>query len=231
MDPLSLLIIASSFGAKYYADQQAQDRQQALANAMRNYQQIKARNTEQAINNLVSQQTPTARTTDMNQAIADRVASSNNLVSQVAASNPSQIEGKLSNDYKQSQASTADSVAAKTKRAIEQLATMGAPGDVQSQFGIRFGRAAGNVDANNAAIDRVGQAYRTDISNVRPDPLLSTLGDVGLAVGGAMGAPAAASGAGAGAETAFTGMSVPGARLAVPWTTRLQQGLASWGLK
>lgn len=235
MDPLSLLVLASAFGAKYFANQQAQNRQQSLADAMQNYQAVKARQTEQAINSFTSQETPANRTDQMNSAIADRVAQANNLVGQVAKSNPAPIAGKVSADYTASQARSADTVAERTKRAIQQLATMGAPGDVARKFGIDFGRVAGNVDANNSAISNVGNAYRTDIQGVKPDPLLNTLGDVGLALGAGMGgAPAATAGA-APADLAMVnlpaGTSAAAARIAgaSPWYSRVAKGFSLWG--
>jgi hypothetical protein len=77
-------------------------------------------------------------------------------------------------------------VAARTKKAIEQLGLMGAPGEQGIASGIRFGRAAGDVDAGNAAIANVGAGYMRDISNVRPNPWLSMAGDIGMGVGGGM---------------------------------------------
>jgi hypothetical protein len=56
---------------------------------------------------------------------------------------------------------------------------MGAPGEQGVASGIRFGRTAGNVDANNIAIGNVGDAYMRDINNVKPNPLLSLAGDAG----------------------------------------------------
>jgi hypothetical protein len=102
------------------------------------------------------------------------------------------LAGKLSNDYRAADARSADTVAARTKRAIEQLSTMGAPGEQGQRFNIRFGRAAGNVDAANRASNYVGNAAMTDMSNVQPNPFIGLLSQVGMGVGTGMAAGPAA---------------------------------------
>lgn len=198
MDPLTLLVIAGSLGAKYLANKQAQDRSSSLQQAMQNYQMSKARQNEQAINQLMSQQTAPQRAAELQKIDESRVASMQGSVDQARAASPvTQVAGtNTSPDYQKASQAASTRVADKTAKAIQQLGMMGAPGEQGVTSGIRFGRTAGNVDANNIAIGNVGDAFMRDINNVKPNPLLSLAGDAGMAIGGGMMfAPAAGSGA------------------------------------
>jgi hypothetical protein len=188
MDPLSLLIIAGSLGAKYFGNRDAERRSQQLQGAMQQYQTQKARQNEAVINQMVSKQGPQDRAKELADIQASRGASMQSTVDAARSASPVQtVAGtNTSKDYQEAQAAAATRIADKTKRAIQQLAVMGAPGEQGVASGIRFGRAAGNVDSNNAAIGNVGEGYMRDINNVRPNPMLSMLGDAGLAVGSSM---------------------------------------------
>jgi hypothetical protein len=130
----------------------------------------------------------------MTQLTADRQQSLRDTVGAAQAFDAPQIAGNLSGDYRAAAERNATTIAERTRRAIEQLSAMGAPGEQQQRFGIRFGRSAGDVDASNLASERVGRGYMTDIRNVVPDPTMSTIGDVGMAVGSGMAGGAAAGG-------------------------------------
>lgn len=225
------------------ANKQAQDRQGSLQQAMQNYQMSKARQNEAATNQLITQQTPQARAAELANIEKSRETSMQGTVDAARAASPVvPVAGtNTSADYQQASQAAATRVADKTKRAIQQLGTMGAPGEQGVASGLRFGRAAGNVDANNQAIANVGDGYMRDINNVRPDPMLSLIGDAGMAVGtGMMFAPAAAAPAAAGGDAAaFEGgawlggdggaASTAAARSAATRAAAMRGAFARWG--
>lgn len=194
----ALAIIAASMAAKYMANQDAADRQAQLARSMQAYQLTKARENQQAISNLTQTQTPDARAKQLADIQASRQQTMQGTVDQQRSAAPVTVSAgsTASKDYQDASAAAADTIANRTKRAIAQLGVMGAPGEDRLMNAIRFGRTAGTVDANNQAISNVGNAYMTDINNVRPNPFLTMAGDVGLGVGTGM----AFGGAGGGAQ-------------------------------
>jgi hypothetical protein len=96
---------------------------------------------------------------------------------------PLATAGKPNEDRTKATGAAASTVAERTRRAIEQLSQMGAPGEQGVSQGKRFGQAAGVVSGTNSAIQNVGNAYRTDIGNVQADPTTMLSGDVLSAVG------------------------------------------------
>lgn len=175
--------------AKYAATADSQQRQAKLQQAMRSYQLQQAAGNEQAIHGLMDQQTPAAREAELQNIQGSRAASMQGTVDAARAASPiSTVAGASSSpDYQKASAAAADTVATRTKRAIQQLSVMGAPGEQGLQYGLRFGRAAGKVDAGNTAIGNVGNAYVNAIKNTVPDPMLSMAGD-GLMAYGSSGA-------------------------------------------
>lgn len=170
---------------KYAANADAQNRQARLQQAMRSYQLQQAAGNEQAIHGLMDQQTPAAREAELQGIQTSRANSMQGTVDAARAASPATVvAGAASNpDYQKASAAAADTVATRTKRAIQQLSVMGAPGEQGLQYGLRFGRAAGKVDAGNAAIGNVGNAYMNTIRNTVPNPALSTAGDAMMAYG------------------------------------------------
>lgn len=210
IDPISIAIIAGSALLKHQADRQAQNRQESIRRAMEAFQLSKSRESQAATEALLEKQTPKAREDELAQLTADRARSMRETV-ESAAPAPTVIAGNLSADYERSQEAAANSVAERTRRAIQQMAAMGAPGEQQQKFGIRHGRAAGVVDASNSASERVGGAYMNDISNVRPNPFLTLASEIGQGVGmgmmfGGAGGAAEAGGTGVTAGTAGEGL-------------------------
>lgn len=181
----ALLVLAASAAAKYQNDRNAQKRQESMRNAMEQYQRTKARDVEAVTGDLLDKQTPKARETELASATADREQSLKNTVGAAQAFNAAPASGKLSADYKAVDEANAGRIAERTRRAIQQLAVMGAPSEAQRRFSTRFGHAAGEVDANNVASDRVGRAAMTDINNVRPNAAVDMLSQIGMAYGGA----------------------------------------------
>ena len=184
MDPLSLALLAASAFAKYQANEEAAEQREAYRQRMEAYQRTRAKATERATDDLLKKQTPEERETELKAITTDREGSLRDTVGAAQAFDAPQIAGKLSGDYRATQEASAARIAERTRRAIEQLATMGAPQEQAHEFNRRFGRAAGEVDANNRASENVGRGYMQDISNVQPDPFLSLAGDVGMAVAG-----------------------------------------------
>lgn len=173
--------------AKYGANAQATQRQQHLNNAMLAYQRSMAQNNQTAIGDLTATQTPQARDAELKSIQASRVASATQAVNNATAAAPTNVVAGASPDYQRAQATAADTVANRTKRAIQQMSVMGAPGEEGLASGIRFGRAAGKVDAGNQAISNVGNAYMGAINRTVPNPFLSTGGDALMAYGSAGG--------------------------------------------
>lgn len=197
MDPISLLVIAGSLGLKYMNDRDALRRASSLQGAMQQYQQQKGRETEAQINNYLTQQTAPQRAAEMQKIESSRQQSMQSTVDQARAASPvTETAGtNTSADYQKSAQAAADRVSDRTRRAIEQQAVMGAPAEQSLATNIRLGRTAGAVDANNEAINNIGEAYSRDIRNVRPNPWLSMLSSAGMAAGGYMLGSAGASGA------------------------------------
>lgn len=189
---LPLVLIAASAGLNYLNNQEAQKRREQLRGSMEQYQRMKAAETQAATERLLEQQTPAARSTELAKVTDERARSMQDTVNATRATEGPPLAGKMSADYKAADARSADTVAARTKRAIEQLSTMGAPGEQGQRFGIRFGRAAGDVDAANRASNYVGNAYMTDMGNVQPNPFIGMLSQIGMGVGTGMAAGPAA---------------------------------------
>jgi hypothetical protein len=177
--------------AKYAATADAQKRQAKLQEAMRAYQLQQAAGNESAIRGLMDQQSTAARGAELQNIQGSRATSMQAGVDAVRSAAPTSVVAgaAASPDYQKASAAAADTVANRTKRAIQQMSIMGAPGEQAQQFGLRFGRAAGKVDAGNTAIGNVGNAYMNAIRNTVPDPMLSLAGD-GLMAYGSSGATA-----------------------------------------
>lgn len=234
--------MAAGMLAKNMANQQAVSRQNQLQQAMQSYQLSKAKGNEQAINQLVDQQKPDARAKELAALNASRQASMQATVDQARAASPvTQAAGtNTSADYGKASEASANVVAARMKRAIEQLGVMGAHGEQGIAQGLRFGRAAGTVSAGNEAISNVGNAYTRDMENVVPNPMLSLAGDAGMAIGGGMlaksfGAPKVASVLGTGIAPGASGQGLsldsgtPGLRLKGNMGLSFNRAFQNWG--
>ncbi len=188
-----LLVLAASAFLKYQNDKAADNRRKSFANAMEAFQRGKAKQTEEATEGLLKKQTPEARGTELADLTGARERSLRDTVGAAQAFDAPVAAGKQSGDFARTQEAQAQSVSERTKRAIEQLARMGAPGEQQRAHQLRFGRAAGVVDASNSASENVGRRYMTDISNVRANPFLNLVSQIGMgwALGGAGGAATA----------------------------------------
>lgn len=186
MDPLGIALLAFSALTKYEANNDASERREAFRRRMEAYQRTKVAEAGNATEQLLAKQTPEARGVELAEIGADRGQSLRDTVGAAQAFDAPQIAGKLSGDYRAGQEANATRVAERTRRAIEQLATMGAPQEQAEAFGKRFGTAATRVDGANSAMENVTRGYAADIEDVRPDPFLGTVSQLGTAVGQGM---------------------------------------------
>lgn len=220
-----LPLILAGLALSRYADTEAEGRRNKLLMAMRAYGRGQAAIGQAATENLVAQQTPQARAAELATLTADRSKSLNDTVAAAQATKTPELAGKLSADYVRSQQSAAETVAERTRRAIEQLSTMGAPGEQALKSGMRFGQAASVVDATNNARGNVGNAFMGDIRNTVPNPGLKLAGSALMAYGAAnagMGATAAA-----GAEQ----LSGPGYDEPTTTGAKVRRAFSLWGRK
>jgi hypothetical protein len=236
--PAGLVILAASAALKYANETDAQKRQEKLLAAMRDYQNMKSRSALAATEDMLAKQTPEARSSELAQVTAGREQSLRDTVGAAQAFDAAPSAGKHSGDFQAAQEKEASTVAERTRRAIEQLAAMGAPGEQKFQHQLRFSKAAGAVDAANSASDNVGRAYRTSIAGTRPDAFADMLSSVGMAVGsGMMGGTGTestmASGMGADSSGNFNYEDSAGnqQRSAMPYRRRqqLNRGFSLWG--
>jgi len=178
-----LLVLAASAFLKYQNDRAAQKRQKNFANAMEAFQRKRSGESMAATEDMLKKQTPEARGAELADVTAAREQSLRDTVGAAQAFDAPETAGKKGADYRAAQEQEATSIAERTRRAIEQLAAMGAPGEQRQKHQLRFGRAAGVVDASNTASDAVGRRYMTDIQNVRPNPFIDLVSQIGMAYG------------------------------------------------
>jgi hypothetical protein len=148
----ALAIIAASALLKAKGNRDALARQEQFRRSMEGYQRSKAAEVEAATNALADQQSPQARAAEVDKITADRTQSLKDTVAAAQASAAPKLASVANNDaYTSTEQANAERIAERTRRAIEQLSTMGTPSEVQRKFGLRFGKAAGDVDAANHA--------------------------------------------------------------------------------
>jgi len=190
----ALLILAASAALKYQNDRAALKRQKRFQSAMESFQRKRSGESMAATEEFLKKQTPEARGSELADLTATREQSLRDTVGAAQAFDQPGVAGKKSADYRAAGEAEASRRSETLRRAIEQISTMGAPGEQQQAHGLRFGRAAGVVDASNAANEAVGNRYLTDIRNVRPNPFIDMVSQIGMgyALGGAGGAAAGA---------------------------------------
>lgn len=218
---------------KLMAGQNASNRQEYLRRSMEAFQRSKVADTDAATRELMAKQTPQARDAELSKLTSDRAQSMRDSVGAAQAFDMGPTAGKISSDYQGAQQAMASRVSERTRRAIEQLASIGAPGEQKQAFAARFGRAAGTVDASNRASENVGQAYVGAMQRTHPSPFLMMAGDAMMA-GGAAGA-----GSSGGSQPNLTSPrnvdwgsmdNGPGAYTVTPtWKDRLSRGFSLWG--
>lgn len=220
-----LPLLLAGMALSRYADTEAEARRHKLMMAMRAYGRGQAQVGQAATENLLAQQTPQARSTELAAVTADRAKSLGDTVAAAQVSNPAPLAGKVSGDYQRSQEAAANTVAERTRRAIEQLSSMGAPGEQGLKSGIRFGRAASVVDSSNSAIGNMNNAYMGDIRNTVPNPALKLAGSGLMAYG------ASSMGAGGTAAAAPEQLSGPGYDDPTTTGAKVRRAFSLWGRK
>lgn len=147
------------------------DRQKRIIEAMRQFQTGKAGQGQKAISDYLDTITPEKRIAEKNAATSELEQGLRQSVDATKAyETPSNFSGKVSDSYKTRLDSDTAATADRIGRAMKQLAVIGTPAEQQMSQGIRFGRAATDVDAANSAIHGVTPAYSGAISRVRPNP-------------------------------------------------------------
>jgi hypothetical protein len=174
---------------KNQAEKQAGRRRNKINDTMEAYQRGKAQKGQEAISQMLDKSGPEQRLAETQKLEGERTAGMEKSVESMSQFAPLATAGKPNEDRTKATGAAASTVAERTRRAIEQLSQMGAPGEQGVSQGKRFGQAAGVVSGANSAIENVGNAYRTDIGNVQADPIATLLGGVmtGVGIGGMAG--------------------------------------------
>lgn len=168
---MALWLALGSAALSESSNRDVSDRQQKIIEAMRQYQVGKAQQGQKAISTYLDTITPEKRIAEKNAATGELAQGLRQSVDATKAyETPQNFAGKVSEAYKNR--ATADTAATSDRisRAMQQLAVIGTPQEQQLSQGIRFGRAATDVDAANSAIRGVTPAYMGAISRVRPNP-------------------------------------------------------------
>jgi hypothetical protein len=174
-----VLMAVGSYLLNSAAQGSAQRKQDNLAQQMRQFDLTKTKASTDAINKFLDSAKPEARAQDMAQGKADTTANLNDAIgTSQAYLKPSNFQGKVTSSYADRAGSDAASAGQRIKAAIDQLSTINAPHRQNFDQSLRYGLAAGDVDAANSGMRDVNQAFQTDMSNVRPDPFLSLASQV-----------------------------------------------------
>lgn len=175
---LPLLLSAGSAAVSYMGQQDAADRKERLAKAMGAYKLGNANKQADVVNAYIAKDTPQARQQQNDAATAEAKSNYDTSVGAAQAfTNPGQVEGNVSQQFKDAGQASADAASARTNKIIASLSAMRAPSLVQQQRSRDYGKAAGEVGAINSANNSVGGAFGVDMGNVQPDPF------TGLAAG------------------------------------------------
>lgn len=169
---------------KANAASDAADRRKRLVNAMGAYQSGNAKKSTDLTDKYLEGNTPAARVAANDAAEAEnRLGYEKTVGAAQAFERPGGVSGNLSEGFKSASATSADAQAARTKALIENLSKMRAPGVAGATEARRYGRAAGETQGLNNANASVGNAYRTDVSNVQEDPWATMGGDALSGIG------------------------------------------------
>lgn len=243
-DPASLAITLGaqllSSSMKADASEAATGRKREFADAIRAYQTTKAKEAQAATGDYLKAQTPDARGTELS-AVTDLGKDSlTKSVGAAQAFDAPATAAATGGNYEKASAAAADRVATRTKRAIEQLAAMRAPGEQKLRQGMRYGVTAGQVDASNKAAAAAGVAGQSDINSVNPNGDDLMLADIVSGVGGGVGK--AMGSTPSDGSVIWTGEGNPGSadiadaalvgkniRKPTSMAERLKYGLSLWG--
>jgi competence protein ComGC len=192
-----VIALAVSTVANHMAQKGKQDRQDALASQMNAYNMKKSDETTAAINQFLGKIDPAQREAALNE---EQNKIRDNINAQIGASAayapPTGFAGKPNAEFAGRVDSNTAAAADRTKRIVQALSVIGAPGQRSLQQGRDLGLAAGEVDGANGAMNRVGNRFMAGINSQKPDAGWSLLGQIAQGAGmasslGAFGAPAA----------------------------------------
>lgn len=165
----AILLALGSAAVKARSDYDVNKRQKQIIDAMQQYQTGKAAKGREDITKYLDTVTPEARVAEKNAATAElERGQAQSVAATKAYETPSNFSGKVSDQYTNRVASQSALNADRIGRIMKQLSVIGTPAEQQLSQGIRFGRAATDVDAANSAIRGVTPAYMGSISRVRP---------------------------------------------------------------
>lgn len=182
--PGSVALQAGGAILKGAAARDAAARKKRLVDAMAAYQTGNATKSMDTTAKFLEGSTPEARAAALAGAEdANRAGYEKTVGAAQAFEQPGGVAGKLSEGYTRAAADSADAVARRSKMLIENLSRMRAPGVAGATESRRYARAAGDVDALNAANASVGRGYMTDIGNVQASPWAKLGGDALSGIG------------------------------------------------
>src|SRR3972149_6195359 len=160
MAALPYLLIAGSALLERKNQRDVEGRQKRIIDAMQQYQTGKAKQGQKSIEDFLQTITPerrAAESADTRQELQRGLEQS--VGATQAYEKPDNFSGKVSDAYSARRAEGDAATKERVRKAMEQLAVIGSPAEQGLRQQFRFGRAAGDVDAANAAIRNVTPAY------------------------------------------------------------------------
>lgn len=182
ISPESMALQGASAGLNFLNESNALSRKKALADAMAEYGRTNAGKQTKIAEGYVDSLSPTNQTADL-QAGHDIAAAGLNKAVGANMTEPTNISGKLSGDYKTAAATAADSVSTRNAKLIESLSKIAAPTIAGNKRAIDYGQAAGSMSALEGARQNVNTAFGTDMQNQVPNPYVSLLAQGASGVG------------------------------------------------
>lgn len=188
VNPYSLGLQAAGTLLKGSAAQDAADRKMRLAKALGTYKMANAKQQTGVVNQYIEGETPDARASALADATADaKLGFDQSVGAAQAFQHPSEVAGKVSQQFKDANAASADATAARNAKLIANLAAMRAPGLATATRGRQYGAAAGDISGLSSAANNVGNAYGVDMGNVQANPWAKPGGDILSGVGQGIG--------------------------------------------
>jgi hypothetical protein len=182
----SYLLPVAAAGASYAAQRDVEARQKRIIDQMNAFQTEKAKKGEASVEKFLQKITPEQRAVDSAQVRDELSQGLDKSVGAAAAfEKPDNFAGKVSQGYRDRLASNEGSVKARLEKAMKELAIIGTPAESNLRTQFRFGDAASDVDATNAAINRSTPIYHQAIANQRPHQFLTLLSQVMSGAGSA----------------------------------------------
>lgn len=175
----SLALAAVSAFASHQAQKSQTNKQDSLLAQRLAYQSGKANDSTAAIQRYLSKLTPEQRAAQFKDAQDQSQGNIDAAINKTAAYEaPTATFGKSSSDFENRASSNAASSADRLKAITHAFATMAAPGIRDVNTSRDLNTAASDVGGNNQAINSVGNAYDSAITNAKPDPGWGLVGQI-----------------------------------------------------